>query len=57
MQEKHVTTQINIPAGLVSYTKWLTDMGRDEVTGWRWRKEGKLDEPHNISGRPIPVAA
>ena len=44
-------------SGLVSYQKWLKDVGITDVTAWRWRKSGLLEEPKNINGRLYLTAA
>lgn len=36
--------------GMVSWQKWLRDLGRTEITGYRWRKAG-LIHPINIFGK------
>ena len=38
-------------SGLVAYQKFLKEVGVTDVTGWRWRKTGLLEEPKNINGR------
>jgi hypothetical protein len=42
---------VSIPISrLVSYEKWLVEIGKTPATVWRWRKRGWLDVV-NISGR------
>jgi hypothetical protein len=42
---------VSIPiSSLVSYEKWLEEIGKTPATGWRWRKRGWLDVV-NIAGR------
>jgi len=50
---KRILAQSNrtIQAPVVSLSKFLSDMGRSRVTGWRWRKLGWL-EVINVAGRP-----
>jgi len=35
---------------LISFNKWLADMGITDTTGWRWRKRGII-KTVNIYGR------
>ena len=37
-------------SGLVSFEKWLEEIGKTPATGWRWRKQ-KWIETVNIAGR------
>jgi hypothetical protein len=37
-------------SNLVSYDKWLSDVGITPTTGWRWRKRGMI-RTVNIYGR------
>jgi hypothetical protein len=37
-------------SNLVSYDRWLSDVGITPTTGWRWRKRGVI-ETVNIYGR------
>jgi hypothetical protein len=48
---KQFTTQ-----GIVSYDRFLENMGRSQVTGWRWRRLGWL-QTLNIAGRLYLEAA
>jgi hypothetical protein len=42
---------VSIPvSNLVSYEKWLEEIGKTSATGWRWRRRGWLDVV-NIAGR------
>lgn len=45
-----MTEIISSPSGLVAFTTWLRSLGRDAVTGWRWRQRGWI-QPINIAGR------
>jgi predicted site-specific integrase-resolvase len=49
--QNECTSVMASTAGLVSFQKWLKGIGVTDVTGWRWRKSGLLDEPVNINGR------
>jgi hypothetical protein len=42
--------------GIVSYDRFLDNMGRSQVTGWRWRQRGWLHTV-NIAGRLYLEAA
>ena len=44
-----MNTNENIPK-LISFNKWLADMGITSTTGWRWRKRGII-KTVNIYGR------
>jgi hypothetical protein len=35
----------------VAFSKFLAEVGRSSVTGWRWRRKGWIDTI-NIAGRP-----
>lgn len=39
-----------IRGGMVAFNKWLADMGRTAITGYRWRKAGMI-HPINICGK------
>jgi hypothetical protein len=41
--------QIDQPP-LISYGRWLTELGVAKVTGWRWRRKGWI-KPVNICGK------
>jgi hypothetical protein len=40
----------NSKCGMRSFEKFLAQVGRDAVTGWRWRKKG-LIQTVNVFGR------
>ena len=44
-----MNTNENTPK-LISFNKWLADMGITNTTGWRWRKRGII-KTVNIYGR------
>ena len=44
-----MNTNENTPK-LISFNKWLADMGITGTTGWRWRKRGII-KTVNIYGR------
>ena len=44
-----MNTNEKIPK-LISFNKWLADMGITSTTGWRWRKRGII-KTVNIYGR------
>lgn len=49
--ESHDNVTLKRLIGLIAYSKFLRDLGRSTVCGWRWRQSGLLDEPKNINGR------
>jgi len=42
---------------LISQAKFARQIGRDTVTLWRWQKNGWLDTPVNIAGKPYLTRA
>jgi hypothetical protein len=44
-------TQNGYAPELISFSKWLREIGRSDTTGWRWCQAGWL-HPVNIAGRP-----
>lgn len=47
--KKHDVSQGATP-DLISFSAWLSQIGRSDTTGWRWAKAGWL-HPINVCGR------
>lgn len=35
---------------IVAFDRWISSLGRSQITGWRWRRRGWI-ETVNIAGR------